>query len=517
MEDHNKNTELVYDLTKLSRSEKIDLLERLNELDRRLKYNKLSQWFPSDGPYRRSLYPKSLAFFAAGRDFKERVIVGGNRSGKTTNGNYEVAIHATGDYPDWWEGFTLLSGEDLTIWSCAATTQRLVANNQYQLLGTAFDIGSGMIPKDSIIPGSIKAKHGTANAVESFSCKRKDGSIATVHFLSYEQGRKAFQGTTVHFIHLDEEPKDPEIYSECVTRLMTTGGKIITTFTPQDGYTDIVMRFFPNGELPRFNVVPSTRDEPHISRWIVDLDWDDVPHLTQKEKDILWSSYLPHEREMRKSGKPGGGTGKIITIPQQDYTIPPMTDIPYHYQRCYGMDFALFGGTTAVVWGAYDERNDTWYIYDCYSATAQLPPVHAMAIRKRGEWIPGVIDPSAVRRKDDGIQWLQHYSDLGLNLSLANNSIEPGMAEMIQRLLDGRLRICWNCTTLIEAMAMYRLDKDGKIAKNQKDDTIDALRYLIMSGKRVAISLQEIDEDNNRNERLNSMMAYDSRSDTTGY
>ena len=52
----------------------------------------------------RSDYPKHVEFFAAGAKYRERAFLAANRVGKTIGGAYEVALHLTGKYPDWWCG-----------------------------------------------------------------------------------------------------------------------------------------------------------------------------------------------------------------------------------------------------------------------------------------------------------------------------------------------------------------------------------------------------------------------------
>src|ERR1043165_6849237 len=66
--------------------------------------NRLKSLYPDEGPLRRALYRKHLAFFAAGRDHQERCMMEANRVGKTFAGGYETALHLTGRYSDWWEG-----------------------------------------------------------------------------------------------------------------------------------------------------------------------------------------------------------------------------------------------------------------------------------------------------------------------------------------------------------------------------------------------------------------------------
>src|SRR5262245_24144484 len=57
--------------------------------------NKLAHYRP---------YPKQAAFHAAGESHRERSLIAANQSGKSLAGGMECAMHATGRYPDWWEG-----------------------------------------------------------------------------------------------------------------------------------------------------------------------------------------------------------------------------------------------------------------------------------------------------------------------------------------------------------------------------------------------------------------------------
>ena len=45
----------------------------------RRRRNKIASFFPGEGPLRRDLYQKHLAFFAAGLKYKERLFMAANR------------------------------------------------------------------------------------------------------------------------------------------------------------------------------------------------------------------------------------------------------------------------------------------------------------------------------------------------------------------------------------------------------------------------------------------------------
>ena len=81
-----------------------ELFAIIDELNRRKAGRAIDGWFLDEGPLRRELYPKHMEFFAAGREFKLRLFMAGNRIGKTFAAAYELACHLTGEYPAWWEG-----------------------------------------------------------------------------------------------------------------------------------------------------------------------------------------------------------------------------------------------------------------------------------------------------------------------------------------------------------------------------------------------------------------------------
>ena len=60
--------------------------------------------YPGTGPRRRELYAKHMEYFAAGKEYLERCLFGGNQTGKTTCGGFEMTAHLTGNYPDFWPG-----------------------------------------------------------------------------------------------------------------------------------------------------------------------------------------------------------------------------------------------------------------------------------------------------------------------------------------------------------------------------------------------------------------------------
>lgn len=437
------------------------------ELQRRASRRRIETFYPDAGALRRGLYPKHLAFFDAGREHRERLMLAANRVGKSEGvGAYEVTCHLTGRYPDWWTGHRFT--RPISAWAAGDTTQTVRDIIQRKLLGPANDIGTGMIPGDLI--GSIRARSGgVSDAKELVYVRHVSGGWSELGLKSYDQGRVAFQGTEKDLVWLDEEPP-MDVYSECVIRTMTTQGHMLLTFTPLLGLSEVVMSFLPGGKLPEGGVM---RDG---QRFVVMATWDDAPHLSEDDKTALLASIPPYQRDARTKGIPQLGSGAIYPIPESELVVPPF-EIPKEWPRGYGLDVGW--NFTAAVWGAWDEENDTVYLYDEYKRSHAEPVANAQNIRIRGEWMTGAIDPASMgSSQKDGSSLFDDYVRLGLNLIKAENAVEAGIHKVFTRMTAGRLRVFSTLQNWLGEYRIYRRDEKGKVVK-EHDHLMDASRYLV--------------------------------------
>lgn len=444
------------------------LLKALTEEQgRRAARRKLTSYYPDEGPLRRELYPKHLEFFRLGAEHRQRLCLAANRVGKTEGiGLYEAVRHALGDYPDWWPGRRF--DRAVKVWIAGKTNKTAYEILQEKLLGPSDARGTGLIPGDSLV--RTTPKHGIPDAVDTIYVKCKHGGQSRIVLKSYEQGRGAFEGTEQDVILLDEEPP-LEIKTECIIRTMTTNGLLMYTFTPLEGLSETVMSMLPGGDIESCSVP------------LVMITWDDVPHLDERAKKELWDSIPAYQRDARSKGIPQLGAGAIYPVPESDIVCDPI-EIPKHWPRAYGMDVGW--NRTAVIWGAWDRQSDTIYLYSEHYRGQAEPSVHAGAIRGRGEWIEGVIDPAARGRgQKDGEQLIQVYKDLGLTLTPANNGVESGIYTVFERLSGGKLKVFKTLQNWLSEYRLYRRDEKGHIVKGN-DHLMDATRYLGVSGRDVA-------------------------------
>lgn len=480
------------------------------ELAKRAQY-KFKRYFPDVGPLRRELYKTAMQFFRASARYPERLLMGGNRTGKTEAAAYEVTAHMTGLYPHWWTGRRFNGPTEWWAAGDTATTTRDI--QQLALYGPVRDAPrTGMIPSHLI--SHVTPKNSIPLGIETIWVKHVSGGTSTIQFKSYDQKRDAFQGTSKN-VWFDEECPD-DVYVEALLRTLTmeiagetVSGMMIVTFTPVEGLTPFVQHWLENAVMPDAegefqpaeaqvfaeadaeseyagdgagvvedaNGVPITKRQKFITL----VSWDEVPHLSEAAREQMLTSIPPYQRAARTRGIPNLGSGVIYPIPEEEIKVKPF-EIPKYWPRGFGMDVGW--NWTVAVWGAYDRETAIWYIYRIHARSHAEPPVHAEGIKAAGAWIPGRIDPAANGRSQvDGKQLMQLYGPQGLGLDLdnANNGVESGIFEVWTLITAGRFRVMSHLNQWFTEYRMYRRNEKGVVIK-KNDHLMDATRYLLSSG-----------------------------------
>lgn len=220
------------------------------------------------------------------------------------------------------------------------------------------------------------------------------------------------------------------------------------------------------------------------TRFVVMAGWGDVPHLTAEQIKQETAGIPPHEIEARSLGKPSLGSGAIYPVPESEFVIDPFV-IPEWMRQAYGLDVGW--KRTAAIWGALDVDTDILYLYSEHYRGMAEPPIHAAGIRSRGLWIPGVIDPAARGRgQKDGKRLMVEYTELGLNLTMADNALESGILKVWTRLSTGRLKVFKTLVNWMKEYRFYQRDEHGQVKDGQADHLMDASRYLVQSGLELA-------------------------------
>ena len=245
------------------------------------------------------------------------------------------------------------------------------------------------------------------------------------------------------------------------------------------------------------------------TKYVVMATWDDAPHLTAEQKEELWAGIPVHQRDARTKGIPQLGAGAIYPILEERITCDDF-EIPDFWPRAYALDVGW--QSTAALWGAWDRQSDTVYLYSCYKQGIIEPPIHVEAIKARGKWIPGVVDPAANgRSQKDGQRLFDLYVSMGLNLDLSDNVLESGIHKVWLRMISGRLKVFKSLLLWFEEFRLYRRNEDGHIV-DEFNHLMDCMRYLILSGMAIAV-----DEMTATSDYAKEFKNYQGHNKTTGY
>jgi phage terminase large subunit-like protein len=410
-------------------------------------------------------YEKQLAFHHAGLTFRERLLMAANQVGKTYSAAAEVSFHLTGLYPDWWQGRRF--EEPVAGWAIGVSAELTRDSCQRLLFGRPSNIGTGLVPK-RLIKGTAAAR-GVTEAFDTVQVEHISGGISTVGFKSYQQEREKLQAETLDFVWMDEEPPY-ELYAEAVTRTNASGGFVMLTFTPLEGMSEVVRLFYPK---------PTTMD-----RFCVQMTIDDAEHFSPEQRRRVIAFYKPHEKEARTRGIPQLGSGKVFAVPESSFVVDAFV-IPRHWPRLIGIDLGFehpFGAASL----AYDREADTVYVTHAYSAAQQTVQQHAAILKAWGAGIPVAWPHDAASHdRTSGEPMAEIYRRHGLNMLFEHATfaeggygLEASIADMVDRLESGRLRVFSHLAEALDEMRTYHR-KDGRPVK-QHDDIISAVRYALM-------------------------------------
>ncbi len=234
----------------LSLEEKRELLMLVEEKARRKRVYRYRHIFAI-------LYGWQREFIARTAEYNEVCLCAANQIGKTFTGTYLDAIHLMGDYPDDWPGYRFNHAP--LVWCLGYSGEKCRDLLQKALFGDYVEnaFTGGLVPPERIV--GWKSMTGTPGAMREVTVRHASGEHAVCQFWSYSQGQHALMGDIVDWFHVDEEPKDPAIYPQVITRTANggnldangerEGGRGILTFTPENGRTTLVIKFMDNPGL----------------------------------------------------------------------------------------------------------------------------------------------------------------------------------------------------------------------------------------------------------------------------
>jgi len=294
-----------------------------------MKYHQLKYFRP---------FEHQKSFFLTGKH-ERRGILAANRIGKTVSTCFETAMHLTGQYPDWWEGYRF--DKSITCMVAGEGWSQVALVLQNELLGTqdvkiTDNLGTGAIPRECIVVNTMRNDGANCIGVE---IRHKSGSNSYLLFANYTQ-----------------QPPD-DFFSEIVTRTATTQGKVLCSFTPLKGLNGLVSKFWNREEGYEFIRV-SWDDVPEYDPW-------GQPFLLMSTRRQLERDYLPHEREARIAGKPVMGKGAVFQL--NNWPTYKTGEIDFqrmpNIQRVISLDLGLVNDKTVISLMYWEPYERTAYLH----------------------------------------------------------------------------------------------------------------------------------------------------------
>ena len=158
--------------------------------------------------------PNAMQYRAHCSKARTILYAGGNRSGKSTLGAVELAMHLTREYPDWWPTERRFNGPIKAV---------VVATEFPIVLRVIEPKVMAYLPKENIVK-IARTPQGHMNRIWL-----KDGS--TVDILTNEMSQLAFESADWDFAWIDE-PTQRAKYVAIRRGLVDRGGRCLLTFTP---------------------------------------------------------------------------------------------------------------------------------------------------------------------------------------------------------------------------------------------------------------------------------------------
>lgn len=411
-------------------------------------------------------YPKQREFHAAGLTHRERLLRAGNQLGKSYSSGAEAAYHATGEYPDWWDGRRWT--KRTRGWVSAPSGELVRDGAQRILLGPVGEWGTGWLPKASIV--DIVPSRGIPDLVDAVVVKHVSGGQSRIKFKTYDQGRIRWQAETLEWVSFDEEPPE-DIYTEGLTRTNATGGIVWLAFTPLLGMSEVVRRFL-------------TEESP--DRADTNMVLDDAEHIPPEQRARIIASYSEHEREARTKGTPILGSGRIFPV-AEDAIVCDAFAVPNHWAQIGALDFG-WDHPTAAIRLAWDRDADVVYVTHSHRLREATPLIHAATLKPWGDWLPWAWPHDGLQHdKGSGEMIAQLYRKQGLRMLPLHaqyegdrgTGVEAGLLDMLDRMNTGRFKVFRHLAEWFEEFRLYHR-KDGVVVKKH-DDLMSATRYGVMS------------------------------------
>lgn len=407
---------------------------------------------------------------------KEKLYIGGNRSGKTLGSVCEAVFRSTGKHP---------FRTDLPIPSRGRVVAVDIEDGIKKIVLPEF---MRWTPPSFLKNGSFEDSYDK----QSRTLTLTNGSF--IEFMSYEQEVEKFAGTSRHWIYFDEEPPE-DIFNECLMRLVDTDGDYWIAMTPLIEMSWTVDRIYEpwlKGDDSIFVLTVNTEENPHIKMEALDRitrGLSDSEKSARREGAFLTRTgliYAPHFKMV--SYKEGGNLVPDI--------VPNLAAYTKHMGFFACMDHG-WANPSVFIFCAYNDEGTVIAfdeIYEQKMLVRELAQVYLERREALGITTTYCVGDPSIQNKNavTGTSVQSEYQEHGVGIGLGNNNVGAGIVRMQNMIASRRLFISERCEHTLKELREYRWDKFASSKMNQRrnlkdtplkknDHCMDALRYGIMS------------------------------------
>ena len=309
-------------------------------------------------------------------------------------------------------------------------------------------------------PGTWKAQR-VGNTLQYIEHLETGNRMLFFSHHNINEAREKVQAFTTHFVWLDEMADSASFINELNMRLITTGGRMIATFTP----------------LVRSEEVRKLVDSPTDFTVKYKLSMLDNPLLKENpellKRALSQLSIMPEaERNTRLSGDWYRGEFTVYKFDTKRDVHTPI-DYSYRWRHILSVDPAMSGNTGVTVWA---ERPNTgvWYCMEAYYTSGMLSPAHLVDyIEKRHQHlniVRRVADPHEVWFFGTAANAGKHY--VGVH---KKSERKKELIKSLQQAIDDEsIKISASCRELIEEFTSCEYSESGE------DRIINASRYHLL-------------------------------------
>ncbi len=391
-----------------------------------------------------------------------KILIGGNRSGKSVAGAVESIWRATGRHPYQKTHDVPTRGRIVTVDKDAGITQIIIP------------LLKQWIPNSDLIDGSWDKSYSKQHKVLTLA----NGS--TIELKTHQQEVDSFAGVPLHWIWFDEECPQT-IFNECRLRLIDYNGNWWMTMTPVEGQDWIYDKFV-------------ATDAKNVKMFEVNIA--DNPHLSKEALALLEDDLSEEEKEVRQRGLfvPKGGL-IFKQFNHQRHIIPGGRPPPKNWPVAVSIDHGL-NAPTSVLWHAMSPEGKVVTFKEHYQRNWVVKK-HADKIKQMNTEM-GVVpymyvcDPSMSQRNaETGLSIIQLYQREGIGVIPAKKNVDARINKMNEYLEYDMWFITEDCPSTIKEIKSYsfKVYTSAKIAdrnnpreepNKKRDHSMDSAGYYFM-------------------------------------